>query len=358
MSANEVLRFLAKQREGKKGIGPQTFNYYLGAIKSFCQWMIREGRVTESPIAHLQPLNARKDCRRQRRAFSIDELQRLLTTTAQKASARFGMTGSERSLLYRLAVETGLRASELRSLTRSSFDLDAECPTVTVAAAYSKHRREDVQPFRRETADVLGIYLRTKTPTTKAFNMPGSNHLIDGFRADLKDAGIAYQDDAGRYADFHALRHTFITNLTRGGVHPKTAQTLARHSTITLTMDRYSHTFRGDEAEALSVLPTLPTTTENVAKGTGTDEANVGNCLPSCLSDQSAFQCSSEQRDAVTTQPDRLTSQEPQVIENKHITCESRKLHAERPWSDSNRRQLTLADLQSAPLVHSGTRPG
>ena len=45
---------------------------------------------------------------------------------------------------------------------------------------------------------------------------------------------------ADPYPYFHALRHTFITNLARSGVHPKTAQSLARHSTITLTMDRYS----------------------------------------------------------------------------------------------------------------------
>lgn len=36
-------------------------------------------------------------------------------------------------------------------------------------------------------------------------------------RADLTDAGIEYRDGSGRVVDFHALRHTFITNLTRGG---------------------------------------------------------------------------------------------------------------------------------------------
>lgn len=32
-------------------------------------------------------------------------------------------------------------------------------------------------------------------------------------------------------------------------MHPKIAQQLARHSTITLTMDRYSHTVMGDLAD-------------------------------------------------------------------------------------------------------------
>ena len=51
------------------------------------------------------------------------------------------------------------------------------------------------------------------------------------------------------------LRHTIISSLANGGVHPKTAQLLARHSTISLTMDRYTHTLQGQEAAALSVLP-------------------------------------------------------------------------------------------------------
>ena len=57
--------------------------------------------------------------------------------------------------------------------------------------------------------------------------------------------------------DFHALRHTFITNLAQAGVHPKTAQALARHSTITLTMDRYTHALQEDQTRALDVLPSL-----------------------------------------------------------------------------------------------------
>jgi integrase len=78
-------------------------------------------------------------------------------------------------------------------------------------------------------------------------------------RKDLKVAGISYQDTSNRFADFHALRHTFITNLSNSGVHPKVAQVLARHSTITLTIDRYSHSLLEDQISAISKLPDLST---------------------------------------------------------------------------------------------------
>ena len=80
---------------------------------------------------------------------------------------------------------------------------------------------------------------------------------------------LAYVDGAGRFADFHAPRHTFITNLARGGVHPRTAQALARHSAIKLTMDRYSHTLREQERAALAHLPDLPRI-ERRERATGT----------------------------------------------------------------------------------------
>ena len=56
---------------------------------------------------------------------------------------------------------------------------------------------------------------------------------------------MLYKDHQGRYADLHANRHTFITNLARAGVSPKTAQTLARHSDIRLTMNVYTHRLDG-----------------------------------------------------------------------------------------------------------------
>ena len=58
-----------------------------------------------------------------------------------------------------------------------------------------------------------------------------------------------------KFADFHCLRHTFITNLGRAKVSPKTAQTLARHSDISLTMNIYSHVAEEDQIEAINALP-------------------------------------------------------------------------------------------------------
>ena len=79
----------------------------------------------------------------------------------------------------------------------------------------------------------------------------------DMLKFDLRAAGIPYQNEQGHYVDFHALRHSFISNLARSNVHPKVAQSLARHSTIELTMNAYTHISLESEVAALEKLPRL-----------------------------------------------------------------------------------------------------
>jgi integrase len=68
---------------------------------------------------------------------------------------------------------------------------------------------------------------------------------------------LLYRDEKGEFADFHCLRHTFITNLSMAKVSPKMAQTLARHSDIALTMKIYTHVDQEEQIEAINALPGL-----------------------------------------------------------------------------------------------------
>ncbi len=251
VSASHVQAFLAGLRTGE-GLSIQTTNYYLKACKSFFQWMVQDGRASDNPLQHLVCGNAKTDRRHERRAFTDEELRHLITTT-HDGPMRQGVSGPERALIYRLSAETGIRANETRTLIVGAFDLEADPPTITVAAAYSKRRRDDVLFLRPTLAADLRAFLANKLPAAIALKVPDKTSKM--IRADLSAAGIEYRDDVGRVLDFHSLRHTFITNLAQGGVHPKDAQALARHSTITLTMDRYTHTRREGLVAALEVLP-------------------------------------------------------------------------------------------------------
>ena len=265
----EVVKDGVKIAKDLGAVSAKTQGYYLKAIQQFCRWMVQDGRAAESPAEHLK---AKKSVSAKRRALEVDEVRKLLEHV-QGAGNSFGMSGAERALLYRLAVETGLRVSELKSLTADSFDLTAK--TVTVAAAYAKNRLEAVLPLREETAAAIKEFLRLKVSGAGAFNMPHVCSISRMFRKDLEAVEIASADAGSGKLDFHSLRHTFGTMLAACGVHPKTAQDLMRHSDINLTMSRYTHTLRGQESEAVESLPDLSLPNKQSQKATGTDNSAV-----------------------------------------------------------------------------------
>ena len=100
-------------------------------------------------------------------------------------------------------------------------------------------------------------------------------------RIDLDAAGIAYETDDG-FADFRSLRHSFISSLAAGGVHPKLAQQLARHSTIALTLDRYTHVGLLDMNTALESLPNIVAPESQTMRATGTTDALGFGCTNGC----------------------------------------------------------------------------
>ena len=55
----------------------------------------------------------------------------------------------------------------------------------------------------------------------------------------------------------HDLRHTWATLALRAGVHPKVVQERLGHSSITVTLDTYSHAIPAMQAEAADVVAAL-----------------------------------------------------------------------------------------------------
>lgn len=247
IDGNKVKTYLAKSR-GSDGYGERTYNTYLRGFKEFCGWMLKEGRVAGSDPMKNHTLIKQTEFRKRRRPLTVDEIPRLLEAT-RTAPKRFNMTGYERSLVYRLAIEAGLRAGEIKRLQVFSFDFEAKHKAVHIEPD-NKSKRPADQILIAETAKALKEFFSDKKPTDKAFAMPHAANTAVMIRADLKDAGIEYRDAAGRDVDFHSLRHTCGTNLALANVHPRVAQKIMRHSSIELTMKYYTHVLYSSEVEA------------------------------------------------------------------------------------------------------------
>lgn len=53
---------------------------------------------------------------------------------------------------------------------------------------------------------------------------------------------------------FHDLRHTCATLLLQAGVHPKVVSEMLGHSTVTITLDTYSHVLPSMQQDAVARL--------------------------------------------------------------------------------------------------------
>ena len=285
ISASGTLEILGELR--RSGKSAQTYNHYLKSIKQFTRWLVRDRRVLVDPLAHLSKLNVSTDRRHDRRALTIEEFGRLIAA-AESGPSIEAVSGPDRAMMYVLAAWTGFRKGEVGSLTLRSFRLDDDPPTATVAACYSKRKRQDAQILHSEVVRRLKEWLATKTDLgSDDLLFPVSGRVPGGkerkthkmMQLDLQAAREAwleeaktpedrrareesdflkYQDDSGLFADFHSNRHLFITSLERAGLSPKMAQTLARHSDVRLTLGVYTHVGLHDQTTAIASLPPPP----------------------------------------------------------------------------------------------------
>lgn len=251
LSLSSILDAVASLRS--EGLGAETINHYIRAIKAFARWLWKDGRAREHTLAHLSTSNPESDRRRTRRSLTTEEAVRLIQA-AESGRIVKGMTGPDRAMAYRVAIGTGFRADELRSLTRDSSRLDNTPPAIVCEAGYTKNGRTAAQPIAEVLANHLRPWVSSLSPGRPALNLP--DKTAEMLRVDLKAAGIGYETSAG-VVDFHALRATYVSQLVASGASVKACQVLARHATPSLTIGVYAKASLHDITGAVESLPNL-----------------------------------------------------------------------------------------------------
>ena len=226
ITLKQIDRKTGKPKVKTTRISKSTYNHFVRDIRQFCKWLVDVGRIDKSPVHALKKNTVTdEDKERPARTLTIDEVRKLIQTTSRANDYR-GIPGMERTLIYLLANETGLRANEIRKLKVSDFDFKAV--TLKVRPGVSKNNKSALLPLRANTAAMIQSHLNNnKLPYSRAFNVPAQPHLM--IKADLKRAGIPYKTEEGT-AHFHAQRHNFATALSIAAKTTKTAQSLMRHS--------------------------------------------------------------------------------------------------------------------------------
>ena len=210
-------------------IGPKTRNEYLGHISAFLTWLEKNGRIIRNCLRSVTKAETKGRERVTRRALTEVEVAKLI------------QTGGTRGLVYFLAIYTGLRRGEIKSLRWVDLSLDDSRPFIAVRSATTKNNNTARLPLVPELARALGAFRDQQEAAVGKvfrFGVPKPKRL----RSDLAACGIPYLDELGRRLDFHALRHTFDTMLNRWGVSPRAVMELMRQSDMRLSTKTYMDT--------------------------------------------------------------------------------------------------------------------
>ena len=187
IGAEKVEAYIAALRGN--GASARTANASLAAFKRFCNWLKREGRITDNPVSRVGRLNEKADRRLERRALTLAETRDLIRAT-ETGELHHGLTGHERALVYRLALESGLRYGEIYKLERGDFQLSAEPASVRIRPEDEKAGRGDHLPLRADLAADLAAYFAQNLalPTAQAFPRMWKSKGAQMLRQDLEAA--------------------------------------------------------------------------------------------------------------------------------------------------------------------------
>jgi integrase len=164
--------------------------------------------------------------------------------------------------IYLLAITTGMRKGEILGLQWEDVDLEKKIISVRhslIDVQGQVHLGQPKSASSKRTlslSDNVCMALRDIEGTsgfvftTATGNPISQRNLTRHFHAALQRVGLPR-------TSFHTLRHTAATILLQANIHPKVVQEMLGHSTITLTLDTYSHVIPGHHDEAAAEMEQL-----------------------------------------------------------------------------------------------------
>lgn len=269
-TGEHVGEYLLNLRE--RGMKPSTVSVRYRALRTFSKWLVKEGERKDDPMQNIEPPRLTE---LQPRVLTLDELKRLVETTAKDKS----LAGRRDLSLIYLFIDTGARRSEIAGLRKAyqwldekdrpvgpaRSDLDLEQPAGALLTLWGKGDRERIVRIGDKAADALESYLRKRgesRPVQELVRDPkrGSYIVYDWLwvnarRKRLTDSGIFQAiRKRGEVAGIdgiylHAFRHSEAHDwLVSGGSE---GDLMARMGwTSTAMIRRYASTTRQERAHA------------------------------------------------------------------------------------------------------------
>lgn len=204
ITRDDIDRYISQQ--AASGLAPATTNRRLSSISGLYSYMMRQGWLDFNPCKYE---SRRKVARTMPNVIDVEELK-----TAYKHAA--GIT----KVILGILMTTGIRIQELLDLKWSDLE-----PATKQIRVHGKGNKERMAFLPDEVWNTLQPYVNSTHP----------QELIFGI--DQRTARKLVYDNLRRYCSAkqlspHAIRHTFATNLARGGVSSAAISGLLGHADL------------------------------------------------------------------------------------------------------------------------------
>jgi integrase/recombinase XerC len=208
-------------------LDPISIRRKLAAVRSFFQFLLREGAVASNVARLLRTPKAPK------RVPVVPTAEQTNALVDGVALDRFERPHPERDLaLFELLYGCGLRISELAGLNLEDFDFSERWIRVR-----GKGRKERLVPYASKAAAALAKYVseRTAKPGERALflNHRGERLSDRGARDIVKFYARMISGDASIHP--HSLRHAYATHLLSDGADLRAIQELLGHARLATT---------------------------------------------------------------------------------------------------------------------------
>lgn len=220
-----VQQFMAQ--EHRRGLAAKSVQRRLSAVRSLFNYLTRQGVIKDNPSKGLRPPKAP---RKLPQVLDVDEAVRLVELPTD------GELGLRDRALLELLYSSGLRVSELCSLTWQNLDLDDSL--VTVMGKGSKTR---IVPVGSHAITALRAWREQSCPASHSPVFPGRGGAMISSRAiQLRLRHLAQQQGIWKRVYPHLLRHSFASHMLESSSDLRSVQELLGHADIATTQI-YTH---------------------------------------------------------------------------------------------------------------------
>jgi integrase len=244
LSAGHIQRWINELCE--RGLSPRTVRMAHGALRTCLNRAVRVGKITRNTASLVElPRHSKTE--------------REFFTPSQVAAFLEAARASEWGALFDIMIRTGLRPGEALGLQWADWD-----------GSVLRIRRSLVSipgqmPFLGTTKTCRGRTIPLTDAARDVLREHRNRQLKDRMKlgSTYVDNDLIYPNRRGGFADLHNivsrhfkpllkqtglpslrlydLRHSHATILLAAGEHPKVVQERLGHSSVTLTLDTYSH---------------------------------------------------------------------------------------------------------------------